>query len=256
LVEDWKNFRRSEMITARTKYFSEFVARHGKEGLRYLTPREEKIVTMLVDGKSYDEIGTTFAVSGSCISRLAAKAEKKARELVQDWQHEARIAPVADPIKQFFLEASAKTYASGEIKKTTIGDLPGSKVYRYEGDNLLYIDTYFTNGERSGGEIVIYHKDADKWQPAWLMQYHGWCKNDDSEVLAYLKQALENAYLKGIFHGGRGVNFPENVLESHPIWYRNNPYGSFESGYGEECIYRGSDKVFWHKYQHYMLASA
>ena len=74
-------------------------------------------------------------------------------------------------LQKFYLEAAAATYAGGVAKKETIPDLPRSKVYRYESGDLLYIDTFFTNGEYSGGQTVIYVKGI----PAWLMQYHGWC---------------------------------------------------------------------------------
>ena len=153
-----------------------------------------------------------------------------------------------DTIKAFFLEAAAKTYASGEVQKTTNADLPGSKVYRYERNGMLYIDTFFTNGERSGGQTVIYQNG----KPAWLMQYHGWCKDDNPKVLAFLKAALADAYAKPHFFGGRGIDGFEHDA-SPDLMYSNDPFGPFESGYGIEKIYCRSEKIFWHKYQHFML---
>jgi hypothetical protein len=165
---------------------------------------------------------------------------------------------ITDEIKTFFLEAAAKTYASGEVKKTTIGYLPGSNVYRYERNSMYYIDTYFVNGERSGGQTLIYKTFFEEGKgyfekPVWLMQYHGWCKDDDPEVLAFLKESLANAYSQGIFSGGRGVDpYP---LQTRPLMYFNDGPEGFGQGEGVEEIKRGSELVFWHRYQYYMLMS-
>ncbi|MBI4028872.1 MAG: hypothetical protein HY376_00695 [Candidatus Blackburnbacteria bacterium] len=48
-------------------------------------------------------------------------------------------------LQDFFLRSAAQTYAGGG-KKEMIPDLPSSKVYRVEEDNLLYVDMYWTNG--------------------------------------------------------------------------------------------------------------
>lgn len=162
--------------------------------------------------------------------------------------------PIVDLIKAFFLEASAKTYASGEVQKTTNADLPGSKEYRYQKGGLFYVDTYFTHGERSGGQTVIFCANRE-WQPVWLFQYHGWCKNDDPGVLAFLKRVLADAYTKNVFFGGRGVDGYTESVGPHTLLYFNNPMGTFESGSGGESIYYDQKKVFWHTYQHYLLAS-
>ena len=244
------------MTNARIMRFGEFIANHGERGLKSLTPRDEKIITMLVEGKGYDEMASFFAVTVSTIKKFARKADLKIAKLEQLWEHQARIEPLVDPIKAFFLEAATKTYASGEVQKTTIGELPRSKVYRYHGNDMLYIDAFFTNGERSGGQTVIYRtyddeKEGHIQKPVWLMQYHGWCKDDDPEVLAFLKESLANAYSQSIFVGGRGQD--PYVLQAHPLRYFNDGSDHFEQGEGFEEIKRGSEQVFWHRYQYYML---
>ena len=57
-------------------------------------------------------------------------------------------------LQDFFFEAASATYA-GFAQKTTVADMPRSKVYRYERHEYLYIDTYFTNGEQGGGQTII-----------------------------------------------------------------------------------------------------
>jgi len=171
-------------------------------------------------------------------------------------------------LQEFFFEAALATYA-GSAPKTSIEGLPKSKVYRYERDNYMYIDTYFTNGEQSGGQTIIYIKPegSPTFVPAWIMQYHGWCKDDDPKVLAFLKEALRATYEEGVFHGGRGsVMFPfcgqvRTITNDDYLIYRNDAGRilpcAFHRFSGEERIYRSHDKhatngwkeVFWHRYQ-------
>lgn len=161
-------------------------------------------------------------------------------------------------LEQFYLEAAAATYAGGTVKKETITDLPRSKVYRYESGDLLYVDTFFTNGENSGGQTVIYVDGV----PAWLMQYHGWCKDDDKNVLTFLKKALSAAYERGEFHGGRGLPRFESHLEDG-FFYENFPQmppyqQDFICFQGRERIWRKPVRevdVFWHRYQGILLAT-
>lgn len=162
-------------------------------------------------------------------------------------------------LQKFYLEAAAATYAGGVVEKETIPDLPRSKVYRYESGDLLYVDTFFTNGEFSGGQTIIYVDGV----PAWLMQYHGWCKDDDKETLSFLKQALSAAYERGEFHGGRGLPRFESHLEGGLVyenWPQMPPYNpqDFTDFQGRERIWRKPDQtkdVFWHRYQGLLLAT-
>ncbi len=167
-------------------------------------------------------------------------------------------------IQAFFLEAAGQCYA-GDLPKTTIAELPGSKVYRFEQGDLLYIDTYFTNDEHSGGQTVIYQDGT----PVWLMQYQGLCKNDDPEVLSFLKDALRQTYCAGVWNNGRG---PQEHAK-YPYVYDNLVYkglwevagrkgGRFDNFMGIEMIRdlstedhgEGGEMVFHHRYQGTLLA--
>lgn len=161
-------------------------------------------------------------------------------------------------LQKFFFEAARNTYA-GDAKKETDPYLPKSKVYRFERGEYLYIDTYFTNGERSGGQTVIYQEGA----PVWLMQYYGWCKNDDKDVLAFLKQALLFAYGKSEWHRGRGPhNFCGTGLRGTELAYSNVPIRppydqDFRFFHGRESIGLAKaplTELFWHQYQGLLLA--
>lgn len=167
-------------------------------------------------------------------------------------------------LQAFFLKAAAQTYA-GKGKKRFIDSLPAAKVYRFEKDGLLYIDTYFTNGEFSGGQTIIYRRETwSVYRPLWIMQYNGWCRYDAKDTLAFLKAALAEAYLNGEFYGGRGpAEYVQNKYEAEDqdklLVYRNhpNPYHvDFDYFEGRERIFRHPDHttdLFWHRYQGMML---
>jgi hypothetical protein len=161
-------------------------------------------------------------------------------------------------LEAFFLEAASETYAGG-TPKTTITDLPRSKVYRFERGQFLYVDTYFTNGSWSGGQTVIYVDLV----PTWLMQYNGWCKDDDKDVLAFLKKALQAQYFTGEFFGGRGPHelWQYDDKRTGSLVYRNHPdiYNrDFAYFQGRERIFRypaHTTDLFWHRYQGLLLPS-
>jgi hypothetical protein len=175
------------------------------------------------------------------------------------------VFPPVSEIQDFFFDAALATYA-GDTKKTTIPGLPSSKVYRFERGDFLYIDTYFATDERSGGQTVIYFQNI----PVWLMQYQGWCEDDDPEVIAFLKEALCIAYEQRHFFGGRGPKeYNKSRLASAPtqrrLQYYNGGYGtsstgneSFDKFIGREWIEELDGtlhgvKVFWHRYQGMLL---
>lgn len=158
-------------------------------------------------------------------------------------------------LEEFFLEAAVQTYAGG-AKKSTIAELPKSKVYRYERGDLLYLDMYWTNGEFSGGKTIIYANNV----PAWMMDYDGWCKDDDKRVTSFLKQALSTTYTAGQFVAGRGpTEYFETEKDKEGLVYRNHydPYHwNFTYFQGRERIFRWpahTTNLFWHRYKGLLL---
>ncbi|MBI2590875.1 MAG: hypothetical protein HYW33_03285, partial [Candidatus Blackburnbacteria bacterium] len=146
------------------------------------------------------------------------------------------------------------TYA-GKGVKSTIAEFPGSKVYRIEEGNLLYVDAYHTNGKWSGGQTLIYQDDVNVWR----MSYEGWCE-DDANILDFLKLVLEGTYQAGVFYGGRGFQQIWQNGENQPgLVYQNytDPYHwDFSFFSGREYINRCPnhiDQIFWHRYQGMLL---
>lgn len=160
-------------------------------------------------------------------------------------------------LQQFFFEAAAVTYASGE-KAKPLPELAGAKHYWYQpaGSPLCYADVFFVNGESSGGQTVIY----EHAKPVWIMQYHGWCKDDDPEVLTFLKKALLRAYLDKKFYGGRGEPGFAEIGKQDGLIYDNfaaPPHHGFTDFQGRERIWckgRRDTELFWHRYQGLLLA--
>lgn len=167
-------------------------------------------------------------------------------------------------LQEFFLEMATDTYASG-AKAARIPERPWEREFRRERGELTYIDRYVVNGEYSGGSTVILVEGV----PAWLMQYHGWCKDDDPVVLNVLKAALLENYRRGVFFGGRGPKRWDQQVGDRAFSYGNNPEGGFTDFRGGEGIFdkeaydrlRPSDTddvvrkagVFWHRYQGLLL---
>lgn len=155
-------------------------------------------------------------------------------------------------LQQFFIEGAAQGYA-GDREKTR-GDF-GSKVYRYERDYLIYLDMYFTNGEYTSGSTTIFEQGLAIWQ----MQYQGWCKDDNPNILSFLKLALKTNYVQGIWLGGRGPAIYRSdkwrFLEYTNEFTGTDPFFCFS---GLEMIRDlktlKADKVFWHRYQGMLLA--
>ncbi len=157
-------------------------------------------------------------------------------------------------LKAFFFEAALATYASGK-KAEPFHELAGAKRYWYQpdGSGLCYTDIFFVNGEYSGGQTTIWQNGV----PAWIMQYHGWCKNDDPETLAFLRKALSAAYKQKKFWGGRGPIVFEDIKKG--LTYVNLPKMSpnkktdFIRFSGSEDICRERSMIFWHEYQGLLL---
>lgn len=139
------------------------------------------------------------------------------------------------------------------MAENTIHDLPASKVYGFKRGEYLYLDTYYANGEWSGGQTLIY---VDR-NPAWLMQYHGWCKDDNEAILTFLKKALMFAYQHRMFIGGRGpYEFFEDGF-TYLNFARMPPYEQsivrFQ-GHERICFDNKRDAdLFWYQYQGQLL---
>lgn len=217
------------MISARVQRFAEFINRHGKEGLKSLTPREERVMTLLVEGKSYDEVGSCFALTASRIQSLARKADQKIKELEQRWEHQSRTALLTDPIKAFFFKAMQAGYAVEGIKKAKVVDMPGYKEIRYEDGEWLLVDRWCVNpdSEKSAGTTTIWHEG----RPVWFMSYGGYYPE---HLVPALKKALRLTYEKDTFNGGRGENVGD--FEAGIFYVNTIERGDFSDFRGREEI--------------------
>lgn len=163
--------------------------------------------------------------------------------------------------REFFLEASCKTYAGG-WPKTTIAELPKSKAYWFgDKEGLLYCDCYFAPSDKGFGTITIWRRGV----PRWGMQYWGGVNPILSErakkyTIQCLKAALYNTYQSGIFIGGRGplhFAWPSTIGE---LIYENHPADPYESDFtdfgGYEIIYpadTGKEPI-WFRHDYHGIA--
>jgi len=149
-------------------------------------------------------------------------------------------------LQGFYLFASTKGWAGGGLK-TTIPELPGSKVITIEEGPLRYKDVYWTypGGEQSFGLTIIWIYDSGQevWLPAWYMQFGG---HYPERVITFLKAALSQSYETKEFLGGRGpLEFQQGNLQ-----YRNHPEkNEFDDFKGEEEVLENGVRAGFHWYR-------
>ncbi len=140
-------------------------------------------------------------------------------------------------LKQFILEASQKSFASG-------GDAAGRKqadmstTFEYVDGDWKYHDNYF-GGEPYGGREVVFYKD----KPVWMMVYYGWVTEGVSTDRVYpiLGKALCNSNIEKPYRG------PDEYIDGNSI-YANDMEGDVENFRGEERIYEGEDLLYIARY--------
>lgn len=132
-----------------------------------------------------------------------------------------------DSLKNFILEASRATYASGnEFIKQKQED--GSTTIVYENSEYKYHDNYF-GGEPYGGREVIF-KDN---KPIWMMIYYGFVYEniENKEVYPFLTESLSNSTINMPYRGP--------VIHIRDNWkYENKFIGDVDKFSGTEKIFK------------------
>jgi len=140
-------------------------------------------------------------------------------------------------LKQFILEASRNTYASGDedIRKK---QSDSSTTIKYSKGDWAYHDNYF-GGEPYGGREVVFYKE----KPVWMMVYYGWVIEgvDTNRVYPLLTKALSKSTIEQPYRG------PSEYLEENKI-YANDMEGDVENFRGEERIYEGEELLYIARY--------
>lgn len=150
---------------------------------------------------------------------------------------------------------------AGNAKKSTITELPNSKVITFKKGKWTVVDCYFVTllSNSSFGTTIIYYDDV----PVWMMQYHG---EYPKEAIPFLKRALRSCYDHGKFVGGRGPTTYEERDGQGYTYHNSLPMSDFHSNEphnfaGREDIvkyyrYRygvRSRVVGWHEYSGQLL---
>lgn len=138
-----------------------------------------------------------------------------------------------DTLKDFILEASRNTYASGDesIKQK---QADGSKTIEFKKGSYAYHDNYF-GGEPYGGREVVFLDG----KPVWMMVYYGLVHSNAQrkEVYQFLIESLSNATFEMPY---RGPTSFENAA-----WkYENKLVGDVDNFSGTEKIYKDGICVY------------
>ena len=138
-----------------------------------------------------------------------------------------------DALKNFILEASRTTYASGdESIKQKQSD--GSTTIEFKKGSFAYHDNYF-GGEPYGGREVIFLDG----KPIWMMVYYGRVHSDtqSKEVYPFLIESLSNSTMDMPYRGPGSFE--------HGIWkYENNLIGEVDTFSGTEKIFKDDICVY------------
>lgn len=153
--------------------------------------------------------------------------------------------PNVDLLAEFFFEAMRSGWATSSPKKPLPG-LLGTKSISFEKGDLKLLDYYYVapKSDCSYGTTVIWQSEI----PRWVMHYGGFY---EKRAIPTLKAALQDAYSRNFFYGGRG---PDLFIGDSPFRYENkldNPAsGGFEDFCGHErvCDVYEEREVGWHDY--------
>ena len=138
----------------------------------------------------------------------------------------------------------ARGWASpGEgLPKSTIEQLPNSKVIQFNDGDFSVTDLYFvTDHSTASTGLKTIHFRGD---PVWAMHYGG---RYARIAIPFLKECLRISYKAARFHGGRGPNF---VRGDRFTYVNQLEYGSFQDFKGREEIFDfNEDSLGYHWYR-------
>lgn len=145
--------------------------------------------------------------------------------------------PNSQNLREFILEASRATYASGDesIKEKQSDN---STTIKYESGLYALHDNYFGGEPYGGREVVFFDK-----KPIWMMVYYGLVHDGASTKIVYpfLVESLSNSTVDMPYRGP--VSHERDNLK-----YTNEFSGDVDNFYGEEKIFIDGICVYEAKY--------
>jgi hypothetical protein len=143
-----------------------------------------------------------------------------------------------EELKDFILEASRATYASGnESMRQKQSD--SSTTIEYKNGPYRYHDNYF-GGEPYGGREVVFLHD----KPLWMMLYYGFVHSgvENKEVYTFLTESLS--------HASREMPYRGPILYKKEGWkYENECIGNVERFSGTEKIFKNNVCIYEASYR-------
>ncbi|MBP9748194.1 MAG: hypothetical protein KBD17_01030 [Candidatus Pacebacteria bacterium] len=135
-------------------------------------------------------------------------------------------------LKNFILEASKATYASGDesIKEK---QPDGSTTIEYKSGAYKYHDNYF-GGEPYGGREVVFLDN----KPIWIMVYYGLVYNGiNKEVYGFLMESLSKTTIDTPYRG-------PTMYEKNEWKYENKLTGDVDNFSGTEKIFKNEKCIY------------
>ena len=142
---------------------------------------------------------------------------------------EVMLSPDIDLVQSAFFHAMAVGYA-GAAERTTIPQLPGSKVIPFVWGDFKVVDLWLTTpySPKSEGMTTIWFQN----NPVWVMHYGGRYHDID---IPFIKNCLHRAYVvERRFYGGRGPQFVRGERFTYINYIERN---DFEKFFGEEVVF-------------------
>ena len=145
---------------------------------------------------------------------------------------------------KFLVKAKTNTYASGQ---KAIKNLDGSKTFKFQEGNFMYIDNYFDFNPFLIGHETVYDDEAG----IWVMNYSGnihYPENKidklfENKINKFLREALQKVEEKNPF---RGPTF----FEKGNLVYKNEIEGDITSFKGKEHIILGYELKIIHSLEY------
>ncbi|GAB4157117.1 MAG: hypothetical protein Fur003_0720 [Candidatus Dojkabacteria bacterium] len=152
-------------------------------------------------------------------------------------------------LRAFLVEASLKTYATGD-EKLSKKETDGSTTYLYEKGKWKYHDN-FVGAEPFGGREIIFYEDT----PVWMMTYYGGVSDkqlNKNEVFSFLQKALSK--VDEVPEEAVPCRGPKNFKENE-YKYLSNTMGQLEGFTGEEFILKDGSEIYCTVYSGGLIGS-
>lgn len=161
-------------------------------------------------------------------------------------------------IHDFYFRAMREAGYQTHTPRTTIPELPGSKVIVFEDGELKLVDCWHTRGQRSSGTTTIFVPGGAVWQMHYWGEYR-------ERAIPMLRQALAADYNDthlfddgpNLFNGCRGPRCLRSHFQPDTLYINTvrpgSTFGNFSGREEIRCGIGASELDGWHEYHGFSL---